>query len=138
MSSEFRLLPTNRVVSAVKTQEEIDVVKSALLEAGFDEEKIVTAHGEEGKDFVDPDGSRHGFLAHLTRQFQRTSGPEADLLDQAEEALDAGHYLISVLTDGSELEQVQARNAMSPHTHYAIFYCGKLTIYVLEHRKIDG
>ena len=132
IDTSFKLLPTNRVVSAFETREDTDTALATLLEAGFSEDAVGFHHGEEGKAFIDADGSRHGFLARVTRQYQRFSGPEASLLDMAEAALNAGHYLVSVLTDGSEMQQAKAREAMAPHTNHTIFFCGRFTIEILK------
>ena len=98
IDTSFKLLPMNRVVSAFETREDAETTIAALVEAGFDKDAIGLHHGEEGEDFIDPDGSKHGFLTRLTRQYQRLSGPEARLLEMAEDVLNAGHYLLSVHT----------------------------------------
>ena len=128
----FHLLPYNRVVSAFESQVEVDAVLAALAEVNFSRDKIAVHHGEEGLNFIDPDGSKHGFLTQLIRAYERLDGSsEAKLLNQAEDALKAGHYVMSVWTGGSGAEQKTVQNIMKPHTDYYIFYCARFTIRIL-------
>lgn len=126
------MLPTNKVVSFAETQEAIDAMTVDLLSAGFDDESIYVHHGEQGKKYIDADGAGRGFLGRLMRSYQRLSGAEARMMDEAESTLEAGQYLIGVQTTGSEQEQVYARDAISPHTDRPIYFCGQFTITILR------
>ena len=130
--SGWQILPTNKVVTAVITKEEIELIKTAVVAAGFDENGIMIHHGETGKEYIDADGSERGFFTHLVRAYQRLAGPEKDILDMAESTLDAGGYLIGIQTDGSEEQRSAAYNAVSSLTKSAVFFCSKFTIMQLQ------
>ncbi len=136
--SGLQILPTNKVVTAVTTEEAAEAIKTAVIAAGFTEESIMIHHGEAGKKYIDADGSGHGFLAQWVRTYQRLSGPEKRMLDMAESALEAGEYLVGIQTDGSETQQVAARDAIELYSSYSIFFCGKLTITQLAYGKSDN
>ena len=132
------ILPINKVVTAVKTEEAVEAVKTAATAAGFDRDSIMTHHGETGKKYIDVDGSEHGFLTQLVRAYQRLSGPEKRMIDMAESALEAGAYLIGIQTNGSEEQQISARDAVEPYSDYPIFFCGRFTITQLGYGKSDN
>jgi hypothetical protein len=54
------------------------------------------------------------------------------MLDGAEAALNAGHYLIGVQTDGSEEQQIKGRDALLPFADNHIYFCGRFAITILE------
>lgn len=129
--SALQILPINKVVSVVETQEAADVVTASAAAAGFKSDDIFIHHGESGKEYIDPDGSHKGFFAQLMRSYQRLSGPEKRMLDMSESALEAGHYLVGIQTNGSEEMRHLAHDVIEPHTNYAIYFCGKFTITVM-------
>lgn len=133
MSDEkFHLLPINGVVTAVTTMEEADAAKQALIQAGFAEDKIGIHHGQTAEDYLDLDGSRHGFFAKMVRSYQTLAGPEAYMIAQAKAVLQYHRYLVSLKTNGHEEERLRASAAMSPHTTRTIFFCSRWTIIILK------
>ncbi|MCP4417364.1 MAG: hypothetical protein GY805_12135 [Chloroflexi bacterium] len=128
-------LPVNKVVTVLETKETADNAITVLMAAGFAENDIYLHHGEQGQQYIDADGSRHGFLAKLVRVYQRLQGIEKRMLDDAEAGLNAGHYLIGVQTDGSEEQQIKGRDALAAFTDQHIYFCGRFTITILEFAK---
>ena len=126
------MLPFNKVVTVVETEAELDQALAALVKAGFAKTDLFTHHGKEGRKYLDPDGEYHGFLFRLRRKYQRLQGTEKRMLDGADIALDAGHYLLGIQTDGSEELQVKARDALVPFTQHSIYFCGNYTMTILR------
>ncbi len=126
------LLPYNKVVTRIETETGKQTAVAALVAAGFDEPNIYVHHGEQGEAYLDVDGSARGFVGRLVRGYQRLQGIEKQMLDDAEDAIKAGHYLVGVQTDGSEEQQIAARDALAPHTDYNVYWCGKFTITILK------
>ncbi len=125
------ILPTNKVVTVIATRDEVDMAVKDLVAAGFGEDVIYIHHGEQGKNYIDADGSRHGFLSSVIRKYQRLQGTEKRMLEDAEAGLEAGQYLIGVQTDGREEQQIAARDALTPFTKNNIYFCGRFTIMIL-------
>lgn len=134
----FHLLPANRVLTAVTTQENASTIINALIQAGFEPGKAGAHHGEESERLLDLDGTHHGFLAQIVRKYQGLGGPESHLLAQARAALAHDRYTVSVLTDGSEAEREKAFTVMAPLTERTIFFCGNTTIMILKVGKNYG
>ncbi|MEM7535807.1 MAG: hypothetical protein AAF639_26750 [Chloroflexota bacterium] len=129
---KFHVLPINRVVTAVDDEEIAKTICDALIDVGFDKDKATILHGQEGLDYLDLDGSRHGFFTKMVRKYQSLSGPEARLIEQGQAALDHNRYIVSVWTGGSEEDRFRAFEIMSPHTERSIFFCGHSMISVLK------
>ncbi|MCP4420609.1 MAG: hypothetical protein GY805_28720 [Chloroflexi bacterium] len=127
-----QILPTNKVVTVAPTESDLNELVAALEAAGFNDEQIYIHHGEIGKAYVDPDGSRHGFLGQLIRKYQRLAGQEARMLEMAEKGLEAGHYLVGVQTNGREEQWRQVGDIMKEHTQQSIFFCSPITIHVIQ------
>ena len=124
-------LPYNKVVTRIETEAGKDAAVAALVAANFVESNIYVHHGEQGEKYLDISGSTRGFIGRLARAYQRLQGVEKQMFDDAEEALKAGHYLVGVETDGSEEQQMAARDALAPHTDYNVYWCGNFTITIL-------
>ena len=127
-----QLLPTNKVVTVISTEPELKELVQALKAADFTDEEIYVHHGESGKEYIDPDGSRHGFFGQLIRQYQRLAGPEARMLEMAEKGLEADHYLVGVQTNGREEQWQPVGEIMKEHTEKSIFFCGRATIQIIQ------
>jgi len=127
----LQILPINKVVGVLETQEAVDAVISSAKEAGFKDTDVLIHHGESGKEYIDPDGSHRGIVAQWVRSYQRLSGPEKRMLDMSESALEAGKYLVGIQTNGSEEMRDSARDVIAPHTKSPMYFCGKFTITVL-------
>ena len=132
--SQFRATPDYRVVSTFETQDNVNALRDELQTAGFkdDGNAIGVHHGDTGKQFIDPDGSRHGFFARLYRAVQRLPSWEASMLEQVEDALNNNHYVVSVLTDGSPQQRLKVRDIMQKHTQQRIYYRGLYSMEILR------
>jgi len=97
--SDFIAHPTNRVVGTVADAVKGQAAVEALLQAGFDRQDIEVLHGDEGLHRLDPNGSEHGFFAHVQRTFIRTFElEEFKQLTHHVEDIRAGRFVITVLT----------------------------------------
>ena len=132
--TQFRTSPNNRVVSTFKTKADVEAMVKEIQAAGFknDGHTIGIHHGEEGMDFIDPEGSRHGFFARLTRARQRLGSWEASMLEQVEAALNSNQYVASVLTDSSQKQRMFIRDIMKKYTSQTIYYQGNYSIEILQ------
>lgn len=126
-----QILPTNKVVTVIATEEAVNEAIADLIAFGFEEVAIFIHHGEQGQSYIDPDGTRGGLLSSMVRRYQRLQGNEKRMLDDAEAGLEEGQYLIGVQTDGSEEQQIAARDALAPYTQKSIYFCGRFTIMIL-------
>ena len=131
-NKEFHLLPTNRVVTAVDNKEIADKMEQALLNAGLEANDINVMHGEAAEEFLDLDGSRHGFFTKLLRKYQQLTGPESFMIAQAEAAIEYDRYIVSAKTDGDEEERQRAFEIMAPLTERTVYFCGQFTITILK------
>jgi len=98
-NAAFLSYPTNRVVGTVADAVKAQAAVEALLQAGFDRRDIEVLHGDEGLHRLDPNGSEHGFFAHVQRTFIRTFElEEFKQLTHHVEDIRAGRFVIEVLT----------------------------------------
>ena len=130
-----QLLPYNKVISRITTEVGAQAAVASLVAAGFPENETYILHGEEGQRYIDIDGSGHGFFGRLVRSYMRLQGIEKQMMDDADEALKSGQYLVGVDVDGSEEQQVQARDALVAHTDFNIYFCGRYTITIVASAK---
>ncbi|MGB1251788.1 MAG: hypothetical protein ACPG8W_14310 [Candidatus Promineifilaceae bacterium] len=129
------ILPVNKVVTTIETEAVVKDAVATLVAAGFAENEIFIHHGEQGEQYLDLDGSEQGFIGRLVRSYQRLQGVEKHMFDDAETALKSGHYLVGVQTNGTEEQQVQARDALTVHTPHNVYFCGRFTITFLAVMK---
>ena len=122
-------------MSRITTETGAQSATAALIAAGFPEDETYILHGERGRRHIDIDGSEGGFFWRLMRSYQRLQGIEKQMIDDADEALKSGQYLVGVDTDGSEEQQVKARDALLPHTDFHIYFCGRYTITIIGSAK---
>ena len=85
-----QLLPYNKVISRITTEEAAQTAVASLVTAGFPEEKTYLLHGEQGRRYIDIDGSGHGVFGRLMRSYQRLQGNEKKMIDDADE----GHEVV--------------------------------------------
>lgn len=129
---EFYMLPTDCVVTVFDNQDVAEKVARRLLELGFEDSQISVLYGAEAEEFLDLDGTRHGFFTRLLRKYQQLTGPESFMIAQAEAALEHGRFLLSAKTDGGESERQKAYEAMASHTERTIYFCGQFTMTILK------
>ncbi|MEM7034989.1 MAG: hypothetical protein AAF629_35950 [Chloroflexota bacterium] len=129
--------PVNRVLCIVENKDKLDSALAALKQAGFNDEAVGVLQGQEGLDYLDPDGSHHGIWGRILR-FLQHHGDEAQLFEQTEAALKSGYYAIGVLTDGSDEQKALALEAVKPHAMFdsAIYFAGHGTLELLA-RIVD-
>ncbi|MEM7118833.1 MAG: hypothetical protein AAF614_40825 [Chloroflexota bacterium] len=131
----FQSIPHNSIITFLSTEEVLENASLALKAAGIKEEQIHCAYGEEGLRRIDPDGSHHGLWARIVRTVQRLAGAEARLIEQVEDALKHGDYILRVETDGSEVMKDSILKTIESYTEKSIFYVGSGTISALKAGK---
>lgn len=138
--NKFRLnTPAHLVVCTIIKQSVVDTLVTDLTNAGYkkgadvaeldmeeiEEGTIHIGHGEETLKSIDPDGTYHGGFARVLRTLQKfTTGVDERTLNAVEEALTSGHYLIGVMTDGSDAQRDEVHALMQAHSGTHIFYAG--------------
>jgi hypothetical protein len=80
-----RELPQGHAIAYVDTQEQVEAILTILKQAGFDRERFLVLHGEEGIELVQQED----------RKFYFGDG-EDSLLDHALQELKGGNYLLSI------------------------------------------
>jgi len=130
--NHFQLLPINRIVTGVTSRDDADAMVQAAIDAGLSIDHIGVLHGQEAEDFLDLDGSRHGFITKMVRRYQHLEGPEQHLIDQAKAVLANDHFLIALHTDGDEALTRTVFEAISPFAERTIYYCGRFSITYLK------
>lgn len=78
-------LPQGHAIAYVDTQEQVDKIVGILKQAGFDQDRLIVLHGQEGIDLVHQDD----------RKFYFGDG-EDTLLDHALQELENGNYLLGI------------------------------------------
>jgi hypothetical protein len=85
-SEEHELeLPQGHAIAYVDTQEQVDKIVEILKQAGFEEDRLLVLHGEEGIELVHQED----------RKFYFGDG-EDSLLDHALQELEDGNYLLGI------------------------------------------
>lgn len=131
--NRFRLLPYDRITTAVNSEEIASDLIHALEQSGFQSDKVFIRSGEAAKEFLDLDGSRHGFLSKLVRKYQTLSGTEAHMIAQMEAVLAHDRYLVFISVEGMDEEhRSQVLEAILPYTKRTIYYCSKFEITIMH------
>ncbi|MEM7133644.1 MAG: hypothetical protein AAF702_45540 [Chloroflexota bacterium] len=126
--------PAHMVGCAVNTKEAADLLAAELATVGFSgEDAVHVVHGQEALEYIDPDGVYHGRIAHLVRVFQKfTTGVEERFFNAIKEELTQGHYLVGVMTDGSDGQRHQVSQIMEGKGASHVFYSGKSVIQLIS------
>lgn len=138
MSTPNLRYPTDQVVGIIPSPADLTATVAALRDADIPDERIHVLrsnddHGDVAPDAHDADGA----IASLVQVVQKALGDEVARLEQLEEALDAGHDVVSVeLTEGSDAarDQDKARIADALHRHGArdVAFYGSFQIQQLD------
>lgn len=92
MSSTSRKWETfipNAVFAVIDDQANASRAVTALVEAGFSEDRVTVWRGEEGKKEIDPTGKEHGVIGRIRRAVQ-TMGTEYDVIQEFAELVGQG------------------------------------------------
>lgn len=119
--------PTDSVVGVIDGPEELQAALTALQDASFDMEKIETLCGEAGIDRLDRTGEGHGLAARLLRLVQYL-GEEQTHLQQHEQELNAGHFLIVVPVGKGTSMKGQAKDILRSHGGHSLHNYGRFAI----------
>ena len=127
----FETYPTNRIVAVVDSKMEADEVCCELMDAGFDSADIDEAVGNEGLQFLDPDGLNHGLMTKLIRKWQfLAQGEELKYLKRVKKGLREGHAIVSIpaLTESSrnKVTEILRSHHAKGIRYYSRFYVENL------------
>jgi hypothetical protein len=93
---DLLVYPTNRVVGIAPDRSTLEAAEAALDASGVDAQRIEVWCGESASQAIDADGDEGGALRNVLRTVQKAFGEEALRLEQLEEAVDAGQYVVTV------------------------------------------
>lgn len=128
VNKNFETYPTHRVVAMIDSKMEADATVSDLMSAGFDDNMIDESIGRDGLQFLDPDGTEHGFINKMIRKWQvLAQGEESGYLNRVRDNLDHGHAVVSVpaLTESA---RKKASDIMHKHHASDVRYYGQLYV----------
>ena len=120
------MIENNRVAGIIANKANLDALISALTAAGYDGDgMILVHHGHAGLHAIDPEGIYHGGRVRFLRNVQKfMSGADDKILSSAEKALKEGKYAVSVLTDGSDAQRIEAGQLFKANGAQEVFYKG--------------
>lgn len=126
MSKFPMMIENHRVAGFIANKASLDALISALTNAGYDGDgMILVHHGDEGLHNIDPEGIYHGGRVRFLRNVQKfVSGADDKILKNVENALKQGKYAVSVLTDGSDAQRIEAGNLFKANGAEEVFYKG--------------
>lgn len=127
------MIETNRVAGIISEQASLDALVAELTEAGYDGEGVIQVHhGEKGIETIDPEGIHHGGRLRFIRGVQKLfGGADEKVISSAQRALEEGKYAVSVLTDGSDAQRVEAGRIFKANGAMDVFFKGSGVIEFL-------
>ena len=132
----FRSDPGGHVYGIVDLpKRDIPAVVADLLAADIPLDGVHVYCCNEGVDQLDPDGTRHGLRARITRMVQKV-GYSNDHLETIETELAAGHALIGVAVDDDRENEIA--NLLRRHGGHDIVHYGKYTWHRHSQRTEDS
>ena len=133
MSKFPMMIENNRVAGIIANKANLDALISALTAAGYDGDGLISVHhGHAGLHAIDPEGIYHGGRVRFFRNMQKfMSGADEKVLKSAENALKQGKYAVSVLTDGSDAQRIEAGQLFKANGAQEVFYKGSGVIEFL-------
>ena len=126
-NKEFRtMIENHRVAGIVADKAGVDALISDLTNAGYDGDGVIMVHhGQAGLREIDPEGIYHGARARFVRNLQRfVSEGDNQILNNIEQALKQGKYGVTVLTDGSDAQRIEAGNLFKANGATSVFFKG--------------
>jgi len=127
----FQLQPTNRITAIVDSLDDVLTAVECLKQAGFSDEDLAVFIGRDGLAKLDLHGEGHGILGRVVRAADSlTSNQQAN--QEAENALNAGHIYVTVLTDGSDEQKTTAERVLKAHNANNCRYYGRWTVEPLS------
>lgn len=139
MSDELLVYPTGKVVGIAADREILDAVYGALDASGIGEDRVGILAGQAGADRLDPQGDKRGPLATALRTVQKALGEEATRIEQLNDAVEAGKYVVKVDLpeedegeDAFEAEKRAIGNALHDAGATNVAYYGKFAIEELQ------
>lgn len=123
---DFLVYPTNRVAGIIEKPIQLKATLDALSTAGFDQNKIEVYCGHKGAHIIDAKGDEHGTLGHILRRIQ-TFGVDYEYAKRHEEALQAGHFLVTVPAVEDE-EKKKAAGILKEYGGFFINYFGSMSV----------
>ena len=128
IDKNFQTYPSNRIVAMIDSKLNADAVVSDLIFAGFNDKLIDESVGKDGMDFLDPDGTKHGFITKMIRKWQYVAqGEELKYLNRARDHLKNGHAIVSVPVSSKDT-RLMASDIMHSHHATDVRYYGQFYV----------
>jgi hypothetical protein len=123
----FSAYPSNKVVGIIDRPAQLQAALTTLHAVGFDTDDVDMLCGQAGIERLDRTGKRHGMVAHLIRLVQFL-GEEQTHLQQHEQALAAGHFLVAVTVGKDAAAKQRVRDVLRSHGGHDLHYYGQFTV----------
>jgi hypothetical protein len=129
--------PTDQVVGIVPDAAHVDEVVAALREAGASEDDVDVIRGGPGEGDLRPDVGEGGPIKAIVRTAQKVLGDEDERLHVLDDALEAGHHVVTVRLTGEDDDERDAAKAalgaaMRDHGAHDVAFYGKYQIQQLD------
>jgi hypothetical protein len=137
MNDQMLVYPTDKVVAVAPDRGIVQAAHTALQAAGVDDERVEILGGEKARDGESTEDDDRGFLASVIRTVRTGFGEEATRLQQLNEAIDAGQYVVQVELPGEDGDtRDDEKRAIGNALHDAgashVAYYGRLAIEELQ------
>lgn len=108
MGEDMQVYPEEQVVGIVDDGADVQRLLDALEAEGVAGDRVEVLAGEEGKKRLDATGEEHGWAERALRTVQKVLGDEAERLENLNDELAAGNYVVQVEIAGEEDEEREA------------------------------
>lgn len=115
---EYFSFQKNHTLGFFDSRENLELALAALRSHGMDDSFFRLYEGERGIHAIDRDGEEHSMLERYARLIQKIYGSgDWRLLEEADEEIREGHFLLSVFTEDDEAkaEIVEVLRAFGAH-----------------------
>jgi hypothetical protein len=137
MDDQMLTYPTDKVVAVAPDRGIVQAARTALRSSGVDESRIEILGGETAGSAEPTEEDDDGLLASVIRTVRTGFGEEATRLQQLNEAIDAGQYVVQVeLPDEDGDVRDEEKRAVGNALHDAgashVAFYGKMTVEELQ------
>ncbi|GGJ44828.1 hypothetical protein [Deinococcus roseus] len=124
----FILYPAYHMTTILDTQEQVEQVKSKLIEAGYTPQAIAIFTGENAMRQIDQDGRKHGWIARFLRNIQDYVADETQIIKRYQQACVQGKHVMYIHA-GTPMTKARVREILREHGGYETHFFGP---YVME------
>ena len=124
--------PTHRVLGVVPNESSARQLVDALREQRMAHDLWVIHQGNS-RGMLDPDGNEGGFWHGLARLAQKAVSYESDQMEQYQQAIDEGRFVIGVDLSSDPDKRDQAAGLFAAHGGHHVRYYGPMAIENMHH-----